>query len=109
MTVTISSGSGDSNNPYESNDLFGSLNVSDKNSANGTLTLEQMLSARNGAEGSDNTIKRPPNPGEFERYILSGCSAESFSSMAQSLFCLLCATCNASDCDNPARLRGAAR
>lgn len=64
-----SSSSSDSSNPYGGNESFGSLDVNDRSNANGVLSLEQLLTARGGSAGAENTVKRPPNPGEFERYV----------------------------------------
>lgn len=62
-------GNNGGNNPYADNGTIGSLDVSEKNQ-NSPLTLEQILSAKGGtADKTDNVIKKPPEPGEFEKYI----------------------------------------
>lgn len=57
------------NNPYADNQTFSSLDVNEK-SQNNPLTLDQILSARSTtADKGDNVIKKPPLPGEFEKYV----------------------------------------
>jgi len=56
-------------NPYVNNQTISSLDVSEKGQGD-LLTLDQILSAKNaGGEKTDNIIKKPPQPGEFEQYI----------------------------------------
>lgn len=60
---------GANNNPYTANQPLSSLDVSEKNQ-NSPLTLEQILTAKGAtAEQTDNILKKPPAPGEFEKYI----------------------------------------
>lgn len=61
--------SDDSDNIFGRNESFGALNVNDQNSASSLLSLEQLLAAKADKGDPENTIKRPPAPGEFEKYI----------------------------------------
>lgn len=56
-------------NTYNSDEPFSALNVNDQNSTGGVLSLEQLLAAKSDKGAAENIIKRPPAPGEFERYI----------------------------------------
>ena len=53
-------------NPYGGSQTISALDVSEKST---TLTLDQSGNKTAVTESPDNTIKKPPLPGEFEKYI----------------------------------------
>lgn len=66
---TSVSNNNSNNNPYTNNQTISSLDVSEKGQSD-LLTLDQILSAKNApGDKTDNIIKKPPQPGEFEKYI----------------------------------------
>ncbi len=66
------SGNGTNSNPYSQNSLSSPLNVNSPNGNSSLLPLQQLLS-QNGmnSETTQNVLKKPPTPGEFQKYMYS--------------------------------------